>query len=139
MRWVRYETDGAEAYGLVEGNDVVAVRGNPFEGYEPTNKRRPLASVKLLVPVMPRTFYAAGLNYAEHVTAVANQRGEVPKIPKAADIGYRGNNGLIAHGDTILIPDAVPPIPRLGNLTENARSNARHGVGSPLGPLHKSV
>jgi len=51
-------------------------------GLRTDEARRPLASVKLLVPVMPRTLYAAGLNYAEHVTAVANQRGEVPKIPR---------------------------------------------------------
>ena len=104
MRWIRYETNGQTAYGIVDGDMVTEVRGDPFAGYEKTATRRPLSSVKLLVPVEPRTFYAAGLNYAEHAIAAANKRGEVPKLPEAADIGYRANNALIAHGESIVIP-----------------------------------
>jgi 2-keto-4-pentenoate hydratase/2-oxohepta-3-ene-1,7-dioic acid hydratase in catechol pathway len=127
MRWVRYEADGAATYGMLEGDEVVEVRGDPFQGYEATKKRRPLASVKLLVPVMPRTFYAAGLNYLEHVTAVANRRGETPKIPKAADIGYRGNNGLIAHGETIVIPaDASDRVQYEAELVAVIGRTAKH-------------
>jgi len=58
----------------------------------------------LLVPVIPPTFYAAGLNYREHVNTVARERGEKPKFPPQADIGYRANNALIAHGEPIVIP-----------------------------------
>src|SRR6202047_2098475 len=104
MRWIRYETNGQTAFGIVDGDMITEVRGDPFAGYEKTATRRPLSSVKLLVPVEPRTFYAAGLNYAEHAIAAANKRGEVPKLPEAADIGYRANNALIAHGETIVIP-----------------------------------
>jgi len=104
MRWIRYETNGQTAYGIVDGDMVTEVRGDPFAGYEKTATRRPLSSVKLLIPVEPRTFYAAGLNYAEHAIAAANKRGEVPKLPEAADIGYRANNALIAHGEPIVIP-----------------------------------
>ena len=56
------------------------------------------------MPVIPKTFYAAGLNYAEHVTEMAKKRGEEPKLPPDADIGYRANNALIAHGENIVIP-----------------------------------
>ena len=104
MRWIRYETNGQTAFGTVDGDMVTEVRGDPFAGYEKTATRRPLSSVKLLIPVEPRTFYAAGLNYAEHAIAAANKRGEVPKLPEAADIGYRANNALIAHGEPIVIP-----------------------------------
>jgi 2-keto-4-pentenoate hydratase/2-oxohepta-3-ene-1,7-dioic acid hydratase in catechol pathway len=127
VRWVRFEAEGRVAYGLVEGEEVVEVRGDPFEGYEATRTRRPLASVKLLIPVVPRTFYAAGLNYAEHVIAVANRRGEVPKLPKAADIGYRGNNGLIAHGETIVIPaDASERVQYEAELVAVIGRKAKH-------------
>src|ERR1700674_1107721 len=104
MRWIRYEADGQPVYGIVEGDMVTEVRGDPFAGYEKTAMRRPLSSVKLLIPVEPRTFYAAGLNYAEHAIAAANKRGEVPKLREAPDIGYRANNALIAHGEPIVIP-----------------------------------
>jgi len=42
---------------------------------------------------------AAGLNYAEHVIEAARKRGQEPNLPQAADIGYRANNALIAHGE----------------------------------------
>ena len=104
MRWLRYQADGREAYGIIGGAEVVEVSGDPFAGYQRTQTRHKLDAVKFLVPVVPKTFYAAGLNYAEHAIAAANKRGEVPKLPEAADIGYRANNALIAHGEPIVIP-----------------------------------
>jgi 2-keto-4-pentenoate hydratase/2-oxohepta-3-ene-1,7-dioic acid hydratase in catechol pathway len=92
MRWIRYATNGQTAYGIVESDMVTEVRGDPFAGYEKTATRRSLSSLKLLVPVEPRTFYAAGLNYAEHAIAAANKRGEVPKLPEAADIGRKAKH-----------------------------------------------
>ena len=78
MRWIRYEANGQPVYGIVEGDMVTEVRGDPFAGYEKTATRRPLSSVKLLVPVIPKTFYAAGLNYPEHVTEAAKKLGREP-------------------------------------------------------------
>src|SRR5438477_2170651 len=104
MRWLRYQADGREAYGIIESDEVVKVKGDPFAGYERTQTRRKLDAVKFLVPVIPKTFYAAGLNYAEHVTEMAKKRGEEPNIPPNADIGYRANNALTAHGENIVIP-----------------------------------
>ena len=104
MRWVRYTVDGRTSFGLVDADRVEEVRGSPFSSYEPSGVSRPLSEVRLLVPVIPRTFYAAGLNYAEHVRAEAARRGEAPQLPAAADIGYRANNALIAHGEPIVIP-----------------------------------
>lgn len=104
MRWLRYAADGREAYGIVEGDEVVEVRGDPFAGYERTAVRRKLDAVKFLVPVIPKTFYAAGLNYPEHVTEAAKKLGREPELPPYADIGYRANNALIAHRENIVIP-----------------------------------
>src|SRR6266446_6926860 len=73
MRWLRYEADGRPSYGIIEGDEVVEVKGDPFAGYEMTRTRRKLNNVKFLVPVVPQTFYAAGLNYADHVTEMAEK------------------------------------------------------------------
>ncbi len=127
MRWIRFEADGNAAYGLVEGDQVVEVRGDPFKGYERTATRRPLGAVKLLVPVLARTFYAAGLNYAEHAVAAANARGDVPKLPEAADIGYRATNALVAHGEAIVIPrDATDRVQYEGELVVVIGVEAKH-------------
>jgi 2-keto-4-pentenoate hydratase/2-oxohepta-3-ene-1,7-dioic acid hydratase in catechol pathway len=104
MKWCRFQSGDKPAFGIIEGNTVVEVAGSPFDSYTRTSKTLPLESVKLLVPVIPPTFYAAGINYREHVTAMARKRGEEPQFPPQADIGYRANNALIAHNEPIVIP-----------------------------------
>src|SRR3984893_7527487 len=127
MRWVRYETNGHPAYGIVEGDTVTEVKGDPFAGYERTAIRRPLSSVKLLVPVEPRTFYAAGLNYPEHVTEAAKKLGREPELPPEADVGYRANNALIAHGENIVIPkDAGDLVQYEGELVAVIGKEVKH-------------
>jgi 2-keto-4-pentenoate hydratase/2-oxohepta-3-ene-1,7-dioic acid hydratase in catechol pathway len=127
MRWVRYEANGHPTYGIVEGHEVAEVEGDPFAGYHKTPVRRPLAALKLLVPVEPRTFYCAGLNYAEHVIEAAKKRGETPRLPPAADIGYRANNALIAAGEAIVIPaDATERVQYEGELVAVIGKKAKH-------------
>ena len=127
MRWIRYEKNSHPAYGIVEDEMVTEVRGDPFAGYERTAVRQPMESVKLMTPVEPRTFYCAGLNYAEHVIEAARMRGQEPNLPKAADIGYRANNALVAHGDAIVIPaDATERVQYEGELVAVIGRKAKH-------------
>lgn len=104
MRWVRFKANDADCYGLLEGQIVRSIAGDPFGGFEFTGERCALDLLTLLPPVAPRTVYAAGLNYPRHAIALANGRGEMPKLPAAADIGYRGANALIGHGAPIVVP-----------------------------------
>jgi 2-keto-4-pentenoate hydratase/2-oxohepta-3-ene-1,7-dioic acid hydratase in catechol pathway len=106
MRWINFTPPGATrpAYGTLEGDRIVEVAGDLFNGHEKTARRHALADVKIEVPLIPRTFYAAGLNYVEHVLEGAKKRGETPNIPPKADIGYRAVNALIAHGEDVVIP-----------------------------------
>src|SRR5947199_2624806 len=92
-----------------------------------TRTRRKLRDVKFLVPVIPKTFYAAGLNYAEHVTEMAKKRGEEPQLPPNGDIGYRANNALIAHGENIVIPkDAGELVQYEAELVSVIGKKAKH-------------
>jgi len=117
MRWARIELNGAPSYAVIEGDTVIPVNGSPFEAWDRTSQRLKLAEVKLLVPVVPQTFYAAGLNYEEHIREVAAKIGQEPNLPKQADIGYRANNALIAEGEKIVIPaDATEQVQYEGEL-----------------------
>ena len=117
MRWVRFSAGDRAVYGIVEGDTVLEVDGDPFAGHRPTGRRHPLEGLNYLLPVVPPTFYAAGLNYREHVIAVANSRGETPSLPAAADIGQRANNSLLPHGEPIVIPaDASERVQYEGEL-----------------------
>jgi 2-keto-4-pentenoate hydratase/2-oxohepta-3-ene-1,7-dioic acid hydratase in catechol pathway len=117
MRWGRIELNGAPHFAVIEGDTVIPVNGSPFETWDRTGQRLKLHDVKLLVPVIPPTFYAAGMNYAEHVKEVAAKVGQTPNLPAQADIGYRANNALIADGETIVIPaDATEQVQYEGEL-----------------------
>jgi 2-keto-4-pentenoate hydratase/2-oxohepta-3-ene-1,7-dioic acid hydratase in catechol pathway len=117
MRWCRFQSGQNVAYGVIEGDRVVEVSGSPFENHSRTSTTLPLDAVKLLVPVIPPTFYAAGVNYREHVTEMAHRRGVKPEFPPNADVGYRANNALIADGEAIVIPkDATDQVQYEGEL-----------------------
>ncbi len=117
MKWCRFSTGDGISYGIIEGDDVVEVEGNPFDGYNKTSKSQSLASVKLEVPVIPPTFYAAGINYPEHVTWAAKMRGEEPVLPEKADIGYRAINALVPNEHPIIVPkDATELVQYEGEL-----------------------
>jgi 2-keto-4-pentenoate hydratase/2-oxohepta-3-ene-1,7-dioic acid hydratase in catechol pathway len=127
MRWARFDQDGSPSYAVVEGDTIIPVRGSPFDAWERTSQRQKLADVKLLIPVIPATFYAAGMNYPEHVREVAEKVGQKPSLPTQADIGYRANNALIAHGEKIVIPaDATEQVQYEGELVVVIGSKCKH-------------
>ena len=71
---------------------------------------------KLPPPLIPRAFYAAGLNYRAHIDW-ANSRGASHKVPEQPDIGYRAASALIGSGHDIVIPaDSPGPVEYEGEL-----------------------
>ncbi len=104
-----------------------AVDGSPFGEYALSGRCFPLDAVKLLVPVIPPTFYAAGLNYLEHIKAQADMKGVAPNIPTKPDIGYRAVNALISHEEPIVIPrDAGERVHYEGELVAVVGKRARN-------------
>ena len=127
MRWIRFTAAGRTAYGILEGETIREVAGDPFAGYGTTSTTHALAAVKIEVPVMPRTFFCAGLNYVEHVKESAAKRGEVPNIPTQPDMGYRAQNALIGHNETVIIPrDATEKVHYEGELVVVIGKQAKH-------------
>jgi 2-keto-4-pentenoate hydratase/2-oxohepta-3-ene-1,7-dioic acid hydratase in catechol pathway len=117
MKWARFQAGQKVAYGIIENDTMIEVSGSPFESYTRASTTYPLSTVKLLVPVIPPTFYAAGINYREHVTEMAKRRGVEPEFPPNADVGYRANNALIANDEPIVIPkDATELVQYEGEL-----------------------
>ena len=117
MKWCRFQSGRTVAYGLIEGTNVTEVTGSPLESYSKTSNTTMVSRVKMLVPVIPPTFYAAGVNYREHVTEMAQRRGVKPEFPPQADVGYRANNALVATDEAIVIPrDATDQVQYEGEL-----------------------
>src|SRR6516225_5152288 len=127
MRWIRFTVAGQTSWGILEGDSVVAISGDPFDKFERTGRAHALADVKIEVPLIPRTFYCAGLNYVRHLKEAADKRGEVPNIPTRAEIGYRAQNALIAHDEDVVIPrDATEQVHYEGELVVVIGRKAKH-------------
>jgi 2-keto-4-pentenoate hydratase/2-oxohepta-3-ene-1,7-dioic acid hydratase in catechol pathway len=126
MRFARIEKDGQPLYALVEGEDLQPISGTPFSTWKTDGPRIALSESKLLVPVVPQNFYAIGLNYPEHVLKMARARGQEPKLPSRPEPGYRSNNALIAHGESIQLPPDATETQYEGELVVVMGKQAKH-------------
>jgi len=105
MIWCRFQAGGNVAYGTVEGETVTEYEGVPWAEPRATTRTYALKTVKLLAPLIPGTFYCAGVNYRNHALEMAKKRNIAsPKFPDKADIGYRSPNAIIAQGEPIVKP-----------------------------------
>jgi 2-keto-4-pentenoate hydratase/2-oxohepta-3-ene-1,7-dioic acid hydratase in catechol pathway len=104
MRWLKFTAADKTSWGIVEGDQVIAVDGDPFGEWQRTSRTHPLSQVRIELPLIPRTFYCVGLNYLKHLKEAADKRGEVPAVPDRPEIGYRAQNALIAHDEEVMIP-----------------------------------
>jgi 2-keto-4-pentenoate hydratase/2-oxohepta-3-ene-1,7-dioic acid hydratase in catechol pathway len=126
VRWLRFSLQGRTSYGILEGDRIREVAGDPFKGYEQTPRVHDLQAVKIEVPVIPPTFYCVGLNYAEHIKAGAARRGVAPDLPKQPDVGYRAIGALIAHDEAVIIPADARKIQYEGELAVVIGKRAKH-------------
>lgn len=129
MRWINYSLPGATpaGYGMLDDQDRIhAVRGTPWADHEKTGQVHRLADVKIEVPLVPRTFYAAGLNYVRHIHEHAAKTGTPVNVPAQADIGYRAVNALVAHDEDVVIPADAKQIEYEGEVVVVIGRKARN-------------
>ena len=127
MIWCRFQQNGRASHGIVEGDAITAVEGDPFSGFARTASTFRLSDVKLLVPVLPPTFYAIGSNYRDHVVGRAEIKGTAPKFYERPRVGYRANSALIATGEAIVKPkDAGAEFEYEGELVAVIGKTARN-------------
>src|SRR5215510_5296929 len=127
MRWLKFTASGKTSWGIVEGDKVITVNGDPFGEWKRTAQSFALNDVKIELPLIPRTFYCVGLNYLKHLKEAADRRGEVPAVPDRPEVGYRAQNALIAHDEDVVIPaSATEKIHYEGELVVVIGSKAKH-------------
>ncbi len=102
--YVRFKRDGfGEMWGLVEGEDVLILKGSPFAGFEKTKESLSLSSIKeYLPPVDPPNIIAIGLNYEDH----AKEAGL--KLPDRPVIFLKATTAILPHKRPILLPKEAP-------------------------------
>jgi 2-keto-4-pentenoate hydratase/2-oxohepta-3-ene-1,7-dioic acid hydratase in catechol pathway len=118
MRFVRYRTAGGTRHGIVEDDRVAEIDDDPLGRWSRTGAVHPWGDVVLDVPLVPRTFFAAGQNYLVHATHYPGGRSDAPQaVPATPAIGYRAPGSLVGHGAPIRIPhDATEKVHYEGEL-----------------------
>ena len=104
MRIARFTTGDDAKFAIVEGEPgderLAVVTGDPlFTASRRTGEVVPLADVRLLVPVIPRSkVVAVGKNYADHAKEMG---GEAPAEPL---LFFKPNTSVRGPGDPIELP-----------------------------------
>ncbi len=100
MKVARFSREGAIAFGIVDGDEIVVLAGDPmFAGWDTTGERVPTASVTLLAPVIPRSkVVCVGKNYHDHA---AEMDSEAPAEPL---LFLKPNTAVIGPDDAIVLP-----------------------------------
>jgi len=95
-KYVRYSVNGKTAYGIVDGENIHELAGDPFASPRKTGVTVAMADVRLLAPCEPSKIIAVGLNYQSHLgeREPAEYPGLFAKYPTS----------IVGPGDDIVIP-----------------------------------
>ncbi|PJJ43635.1 2-keto-4-pentenoate hydratase/2-oxohepta-3-ene-1,7-dioic acid hydratase in catechol pathway [Glutamicibacter mysorens] len=101
MRIARFVVDSDPLYGVVDGNDIHVLAGDPFfQGIKTTGATHSLDDVRLLAPIIPRSKVVGfGRTYREHAKELGN---EVPAEPL---MFLKPNTSVVGHGDPVTLPE----------------------------------
>lgn len=116
MRIARFAGDDDPRFGVI-GDDngvptIAVLNGDPlYAGLNLSGQKIPLADVRLLAPVIPRSkVVCVGKNYAKHA---AEMGGEVPEEPL---IFLKPNTSVIGPGEPIFYPEQSSNVHYEGEL-----------------------
>jgi 2-keto-4-pentenoate hydratase/2-oxohepta-3-ene-1,7-dioic acid hydratase in catechol pathway len=123
VRIARFTLGDDYLFGIVDGDVdqlgipsddtvVIPLQGDPlYVGLVPTEQRVPLADVRLLAPVIPRSkVVGIGKNYAAHA---AEMGGEVPAEPL---MFLKPNTTVVGPGDPVFYPRQSQQVDYEGEL-----------------------
>lgn len=99
MRVARFGYNSEPRFGLVDGPELILLKGHPLvNGYETTNERVAIKEVKLLAPTIPTKVVCIGKNYADHIAEMG-----LPTQPEPT-IFLKPSSSIIGPGDPIVLP-----------------------------------
>ena len=106
MKFARFEINGWESYGVVEGDQLRVIQGDLFGRYHFTDAMYPISKVKILPPTRPLSFWAVGLNYADHVAhqVEALDADRIARDAQTFRPWQKGVSSIIGQDETIILP-----------------------------------
>lgn len=99
MRVARFSLNGDPRFGILDGPELVVLKGHPLvHGYDTTGERVPLKDVKLLAPTIPSKVVCIGKNYLDHVGEMGLKTNPEPTI------FFKPSSSIVGPGDSIVLP-----------------------------------
>ncbi|HEY9856345.1 MAG TPA: fumarylacetoacetate hydrolase family protein [Stenomitos sp.] len=96
-KFARFEQGGLESWGLVEGDKLLVLAGDPLFGeFRTTDHTVPLSEVRLLAPAKPPKILAVGLNYRSHLQGRPG--------PDKPELFFKPPSALVGPGADIVLP-----------------------------------
>lgn len=105
MKIMRFSHGNISSYGVVNGQSVTPLAGDPFTGSgcnEYSGEEISLNEVRFLPPVSPPNICAIGLNYREH----ARESGK--DIPDHPLLFLKATSSVTSHQGEIKLPEMAP-------------------------------
>lgn len=97
--WVRYESEGQEGFGTLDGDTIQSYAGDIFAVAAPAGQKLPLDQVRLLAPVRPGRFIGLWNNFHELATKLGST---IPTEPRY----FLKSPGSIQHPGGPIVPPA---------------------------------
>jgi len=98
MKIIRYQDGPKINWGVIEGEAIREMEGDPFGHFHLTSKVKKIGEVTLLSPCLPSKIVALGLNYRDHAEEVKMA------IPKEPLLFIKPSTSVIGSGEAILYP-----------------------------------
>ncbi len=99
MKIARFSNGAEPRYGIVDGPELVVLKGHPLAvGFDTTGERVALKDVKLLAPSIPSKVICIGKNFPEHAAEIGQEVTVEPLI------FFKPSSAIIGHGDAIVLP-----------------------------------
>ncbi|MBI4320914.1 MAG: fumarylacetoacetate hydrolase family protein [Chloroflexi bacterium] len=119
MKIVRFERSGVEAYGVLEGDTIRAVRGSVCEDFALGEQMCRLGEARLLAPVQPRIIVCVAANYY----CLQQELGR--EIPREPEVFLKPASAVIGHLDHVVYPEVSNSVSCGGELAVVIRREAR--------------
>jgi 2-keto-4-pentenoate hydratase/2-oxohepta-3-ene-1,7-dioic acid hydratase in catechol pathway len=110
MKIVRCKTSKSISYGILVGETVQLLQGEPFEGIEKSEEEISVHEVTLLAPCRPSKIVAIGINYAPHAQELDFQ---IPPVPL---IFLKPSSAVIGPEEAIILPSMSQHVDYEGEL-----------------------
>ncbi len=100
MLIARFVVDGDPLYGVVDGENVHVLAGDPFfQGIKTTGAVHQLDDVRLVAPIIPRSkVIGFGRTYREHAKELGNE------VPPEPIMFLKPNTSVVGHGEPVTLP-----------------------------------